>query len=198
MNYDYITLQNLILTQYNQHIAILSVKYYGFDLATMPARIVQFGAWLKNRKENFAHTAMMYIENNEIKSLEITPKNIKACKISEIYFDKNFKGKVVMHFIPRVVEDYKDMLNYINNNIVKQKQYSVLKAFRAWFDVFGDQKDTVSKIYCTDAILDIIEQYLHLNLVSNNAEITPSELYEMLISGNTRLNTLNMTMIDKK
>ena len=103
---------------------------------------------------------------------------------SKAYYSGSLKGILYGQVIKgkKSDEDNAKILKYIKNNVLNKK-YGKLKAFRSWtWWKLWEQKDQDKTIYCTDKILDIIENFGNHNIHENNAEITPAGLYHKLLN----------------
>jgi hypothetical protein len=145
--------------------------------------LVAISAKLRGRKDIY-HTSMIVNDGDKILSLEITPKQIALVPFKKAYFSGHFKGILYGQVIKgnKTNEDNAKIVKHIKNNVLNKK-YGKLKAFRSWtWWRFWDQQDDDKTIYCTDKILDIVENFSDHNIHGNNAEITPAGLYHKLLN----------------
>ena len=68
-------------------------------------------------------------------------------------------------------------INYIEHNRLGTG-YPIRKAFFSWYDWTPPQQDKHNEAYCTDFVLDNVERTLNRQIIPNNAEVTPAELYD--------------------
>lgn len=136
--------------------------------------LINLGAVLKGR-EPWSHTAFLYFENGHPWVYDMTASKDAAIKpLFHSYFSGDFWGKVEAHVIPD------EMISPVNIQMFNWgKQYSALKAIKAWFSwlPFISNRDSFSKAYCTDEVLDIIERLTGKQYIVNNAKSTPASFY---------------------
>ena len=117
----------------------------------------------------------------EYTKLLVTTGDFNHASFYDSYF-KGFKGRVWLETIPANLtnKDRREIIRKIEHEY-NGLPYSRRKAYRAFSDLFKPQKDNDNEVYCTDKALDIIEMILGKEIVGNNAEVTPAELFDLCI-----------------
>lgn len=152
------------LKKYKSYPVVLSIRQYKlFSL------LINFSALLKGRKA-WSHSSYAYFRDGELWEYDMTlARNASTRPLKYHYFDERFKGRVVAHIFP----DKKIKKEEFNWG----KTYSTKRAVFGWLS-FTKQKDSVNKGYCSDEVLDIVENCTGVEYLKNNAKSTPASLYE--------------------
>lgn len=167
-----------VINKHSSDFIILSVRYYKWYYII--AHIISFGALLKGRRK-FAHTCCIYKYGVDPRIIEAIGSGVNHKGLYDAYFNGKFNGRVVAHIIKGNITKRQrfEQSSYIEHELLGKK-YRVLKAIRAWIDLKKEHKDSEDNVFCTDLTLDLGERILNKQIVGNNAEITPSELMEIL------------------
>lgn len=145
------------------------------------SHFIRLGAFLKGRDNKVTHTALLYKYGHDPRICEalITTGDFNHAGFYDAYF-RGFEGRVWLETIPaKITDKYRSEIIRKIEHEYNGLPYSRKKAYLAFIDFLKPQKDNDNKVYCTDKALDIIEMMLGEEVVCNNAEVTPAELFNL-------------------
>jgi hypothetical protein len=171
----------------SQNFLVVSVQYYLTKnpihiICHLFAFIIALSAIVKSRGNKIVHSAYIYKFGPDPRIVEAVGSGYNHAGLYK-YFRPGFKGRVYIHSIPANISKYKRSKNikFVEHKKLGAK-YGVVKAMRSWFDgLFRNHKDSKDETFCSDSVIDAYERITKKELVKNNAQWEPSELFNLFI-----------------